>query len=89
VAITEAAISRDDASAECRSWDGGQDEMTPIRIRVVAVALSIACGSAGASLTHLSATDQSVSGTLHSSKRMSDGKQWMTDNLTVNGGIRK
>jgi uncharacterized protein (TIGR02145 family) len=59
--------------------------MTPIRIRVVAIALSIAFGSVGAScLTHRSATDQKVPGTSYSSRRMPDGKQWMTENLNVN-----
>jgi uncharacterized protein (TIGR02145 family) len=55
-----------------------------IRIRSIAFALIIASASVGASgLTQLSAKDQRVSGTLYSSKRMSDGKQWMTDNLNV------
>src|SRR5262249_47861610 len=51
----------------------------PIRIRVVAIALSVALGFAGAAcLTHRSAKDPTVS-----SKRMPDGKQWTTENLNV------
>lgn len=61
--------------------------MAPIRIRVVAISLSIAFGSVGAScLAHRSAKDQNVPGTIHSSRRMPDGKQWMTENLNVNTG---
>jgi uncharacterized protein (TIGR02145 family) len=61
-----------------------QGETTPIRLRVAAVALSIAVGSVGASCsTHRSAEDQNVPGTIYSSRRMPDGKQWMTENLNV------
>jgi uncharacterized protein (TIGR02145 family) len=67
---------------------GRHEQMTPIRIRVVAFALSMAFGSVGAfCLTHLSAKDQRVSSTLYPSKRMSDGKQWMTANLNVNTAL--
>jgi uncharacterized protein (TIGR02145 family) len=56
----------------------------PIRIRVVAIPLSIASGSVGAAcLTHRSANDQNVSGTIDSSRRMLDGKQWTTGNLNA------
>ena len=48
--------------------------MTTSRIVDVAIALSIAFGS----------NDQNLSGTLASSKRMADGKQWTTANLNVN-----
>ena len=59
--------------------------MTPMRIRVVAVALSIAVGSVGgAGSTPCSAKDQNVSGTISSSRRMADGKEWTTANLNVN-----
>ena len=59
--------------------------MTPIRIRVVAIALSIAFGSVGgAGSTQGSAKDQNLSGTIASSKRMADGKEWTTANLNVN-----
>jgi hypothetical protein len=59
--------------------------MTPIRIRVVAIALSIAFGSVGgAGSTQRSAKDQNVSGTISSSRRMADGKEWTTANLNVN-----
>jgi uncharacterized protein (TIGR02145 family) len=57
--------------------------MTPIRMRVVAIALSMAFGCVGsAGATHRSAKDQNESGTI-SSRRMPDGKQWTTDNLNV------
>src|SRR5262249_44043384 len=55
----------------------------PIRICVVSIALSIAFGSVSASLARLSAQDQQASDTMYSSKRMADGKQWMTRNLNV------
>jgi uncharacterized protein (TIGR02145 family) len=45
----------------------------PIRVCVVSIALSIAL-----------AQDQKGSGTMHSSQRMADGKQWTTHNLDVN-----
>jgi len=57
--------------------------MTPIRIRAVVIALTMAFGSAGgAAATHRSAKEQSESGAI-SSRRMPDGKQWTTDNLSV------
>jgi uncharacterized protein (TIGR02145 family) len=59
--------------------------MTPNRIRVVALALSVAFGSVGgAESTHRSAKDQNVSRTIPSSGRMADGKEWTTANLNVN-----
>jgi len=59
--------------------------MTPIRIRVVAFALSIALGSVGCTgSANRSAKDQNVSATISSSRRMSDGKEWTTDNLNIN-----
>jgi len=39
--------------------------------------------SVGTSLERLSAQEQKASGTMHSSKRMADGKQWTTHNLDV------
>jgi uncharacterized protein (TIGR02145 family) len=55
-----------------------QDKTGSIHIRIVAIALSIALGSVGASgLANRSAKDQKAS-------RMLDGKQWTTDNLNVN-----
>jgi hypothetical protein len=64
-----------------------QDKTGPIQIRVVAIAVGIAFGSVGASgLTNPSAKDQKASGTIHSSRRMPDGKQWTTDNLNVKTG---
>jgi uncharacterized protein (TIGR02145 family) len=59
--------------------------MRPIRIRVVALALSIAFGSVGcADSSPRSEKDQNVSATISSSLRMADGKEWTTDNLNVN-----
>jgi uncharacterized protein (TIGR02145 family) len=55
----------------------------PIRVCVVSIALSLASGSLSTSL-HLSAQAQKASGTMYSSKRMADGKQWTTHNLDVN-----
>jgi hypothetical protein len=51
----------------------------------VAIALSIAFGFvAGAGSTQDSAKDQKLSGTIASSKRMADGKEWTTANVNVN-----
>jgi uncharacterized protein (TIGR02145 family) len=61
-----------------------KDKTRPIRVFVVSIALSIAFWSVSASLERLSAQDQEASGTRYSSKRMADGKQWMTHNLDVN-----
>jgi uncharacterized protein (TIGR02145 family) len=61
-----------------------QDKTRPIRVRVLSIALSVAFGTVGAfCLTQRSATDPKASDTIHSSKRMADGKQWTTDNLQV------
>jgi uncharacterized protein (TIGR02145 family) len=55
-----------------------QDTIGPIHLRIVAIALSIALGSVGASgQANRSAKEQKAS-------RMLDGKQWTTDNLNVN-----
>ena len=56
----------------------------PIRVCVVTVVLSIAIGSLSASLQRLSAEARKAAGTMDSSKRMADGKQWTTHNLDVN-----
>jgi len=61
-----------------------KDKTRPIRVCVVSLALSIAFGSASASLERRSAQDPKASGTTYSSKRMADGKQWTTHNLNVN-----
>ena len=55
-----------------------------IGVFVVSVALSIAFWCVSASLERLSAQDQKASGTMYSSKRMADGKQWTTRNPDVN-----
>ena len=57
--------------------------MTPIRIHVVAIALSIAFGSVYvAGFACPSAEEQNVSGTIPS-KQMADGNEWTTANLNV------
>jgi len=61
-----------------------KDKTRPIRVCVVSIALSIAFGSVSASLERRSAQDQKASGTMYSSTRMADGKQWTTHNLNVN-----
>lgn len=54
------------------------------RIRVLALALSIAFGlGVTACLKQPSVRDR---GALYASKRMADGKQWPTDNLNVAAG---
>jgi uncharacterized protein (TIGR02145 family) len=53
----------------------------PIRVCVVSIALCIAAGPLSTSLQRLSAQTQKASGTIYSSKRMADGKQWTTHNL--------
>ena len=59
--------------------------MTPIRIPVVAFALSIVLGFVSAScFRHPSANEHKGTGALVSSSRMLDGKQWMTHNLNLN-----
>ena len=58
--------------------------MTTSRIAAVSIALSIAFGlDDGAGSTQPSAKDQNLSGTVASSKRMADGKEWTTANLNV------
>ena len=60
-----------------------KDKAAPIRVCVVSIALSIAFGSVSASLARRSPQDQKASGTVHTSKRMADGKLWTTHNLNV------
>jgi uncharacterized protein (TIGR02145 family) len=60
-----------------------KDKTRPIRVFVVSIALSISVWSVSASWKRLSAQDRKASGTVPS-KRMADGKQWMTHNLDVN-----
>ena len=55
----------------------------PIRVCVVSIALSIAFGSLTTSLQRFSAQAQKAPGTMYSSKRIADGKQWTTHNLDV------
>jgi uncharacterized protein (TIGR02145 family) len=61
-----------------------QHKTGPIRVCVVTVALSIAVGSLSTSLQRFSAEAQTAAGSMDSSKRMADGKQWTTHNLDVN-----
>ncbi len=59
--------------------------MTAFRLRIVTIALSVAFGFVGAScFKQPSVNDKRVPGALHSSNQMSDGKQWLTENLNVN-----
>jgi len=59
--------------------------MTPIRIRVAVIALSIALWPVGgAGSMPGSAQEQDESGNVSSSRRMADGNEWTTVNLTVN-----
>ena len=63
----------------------GEDYMTGTRIGVVTVALIIAFGRVlGFGSTQLSGKDQNLSGTIASFKRLADGKEWTTANLSVN-----
>ena len=53
-------------------------------LRVVTIALSISFGFVGAScFKQPSVSDKRAPGALDSSKQMSDGKQWLTENLNV------
>ena len=57
------------------------------RSRAVAVILSMAVASvSGACFAKESPQANKRSGAVHSSKRMADGKEWMTNNLNVNTG---
>jgi uncharacterized protein (TIGR02145 family) len=61
------------------------NDMTPIRMCVAAIALSVAFGSTGSGASMpVAANDQRASGTTASSRRMADGKEWTTANLNVN-----
>jgi hypothetical protein len=58
--------------------------MTPIPIRIVAFALSMAFGSVGGPGSMPGpAKDQNASGTTASFRRMADGKEWTTANLNA------
>jgi uncharacterized protein (TIGR02145 family) len=59
--------------------------MTTSRIGTAAIALSIAFGSVGGGgSTQGPGKDQKLPGTIASSKRLADGKEWTTANLNVN-----
>jgi hypothetical protein len=73
-AETHSAITHDD-----------DDDMTTMRIGVVAIALSMARGLVlDAGSTQRPGKDENLSGTTGFSKRMADGKEWTTSNLNVN-----
>lgn len=58
--------------------------MTVEKVRsVVAVALSVAFAYGAAGAAQQGARDAKVFSAAHKSKRMADGKQWTTENLTV------
>jgi uncharacterized protein (TIGR02145 family) len=61
----------------------GKYKSRPIRVYVLVIALTIGFGSLTTSWQRLSAQAQKASGTIYDSKRMADGKQWMTHNLDV------
>ena len=75
----------DVSGAETQSAHDDEDDMTTMRIGVVAIALSMAAGLVldGGS-TQPPGKDRNLSGTTGSSKRMADGKEWTTSNLNVN-----
>lgn len=78
-AETHSAITHDD-----------ENDMTTMRIRVVAIALSVACGPVlDAGSTQRPGKDQNLSDTTGFSKRMADGKEWTTSNLNVNTPSRR
>jgi uncharacterized protein (TIGR02145 family) len=59
--------------------------MMPARLRVVAIALSLASASVGvADSAQRSAKNENASVTIPSSRQMADGKEWTTINLNVN-----
>ena len=60
-----------------------KEPTNPIRSVAVSLALTAAFLSVSASFQRLSAQDRKASGTSYPSKRMADGKQWMTRNLDV------
>jgi len=62
---------------------GVKDKAEPIRVWVVSIALTIALGFVSNPLGGITAQQAKSSGETHSSKRMKDGKQWTTYNLSV------
>ena len=61
-----------------------RDKVGPIGVRVVSIALTATFALVGASPQRLSAQDGKASGAMYSSRRMADGKQWLTHNVDVN-----
>ena len=55
-----------------------------ISVCVVSIALSLAVECIGTSSQRLSAQSRKAPGKMYSSKRMADGKYWLTHNLNVN-----
>src|SRR5688500_17551338 len=62
---------------------GVQDDTAPARLRLVAISLSMAFGLVGSCSPRRPAGEQTVPGTIPSSVRMPDGKQWTTENLDI------
>src|SRR5687768_3062190 len=63
---------------------GVQDDTAPARLRLVAISLSMAFGLVvGSCSPRRPAGEQTVPGTIPSSVRMPDGKQWTTENLNI------
>ena len=60
-----------------------KEKTKPIRFLAASIAPSVAFWSVSASFERLSAQDLKVSGAIYRSKRMADGKRWMTRNLNV------
>jgi uncharacterized protein (TIGR02145 family) len=56
-------------------------KIRPIRFLAASIALSVAL--VGAVFERLPAQDRKPSGATHASRRMTDGKRWMTNNLNV------
>ncbi len=56
---------------------------SPIRVCVASVALSVAFGCLNPSSQRLAPQTREISRARHSSKRMADGKRWLTLNLSV------
>jgi uncharacterized protein (TIGR02145 family) len=60
-----------------------RDKAMPIPYLLPAIMLIVVCGSVGAAVADRSAEDPNVSDLIDASKRMSDGRQWTTGNLSV------
>jgi uncharacterized protein (TIGR02145 family) len=61
-----------------------KDKSRSIRVCLVSITLTLAIVTLNTSSHHISVQAQKASGVIYSSKRMADGKRWMTQNLAVN-----